>query len=38
MKDLLYTNLLKHEQLNKNNKAFQIYICYCPSSLKKKKT
>lgn len=36
MKDLLNRNLLKHEHLNKNNKAFQIYICHSSSSKKKK--
>lgn len=34
MKDLFYTNLLKHEHLNKNNKPCQTYICYSPSSKK----
>lgn len=34
MKDLFYTNLLKHEHLNKNNKPCQTYICYPPSSKK----
>lgn len=34
IKDLVYTNLLKHEHLNKHKKPFQFYICYSLSSKK----